>query len=638
MDELTMSLQAAQLYSELGLAVFPVRSDKTPLTPNGFKDATIDLGRIRSLWEEHPTGGIAIRTGVESGIVVLDVDPRAGGDESLARLEAEHGPVDETVTCKTGGGGVHLYFKHPGEKEIRSKTGRWPGLDVRADGGYVVAPLSWHSSGQRYMWVKGKGPGKKAGQMPFAEMPAWLAEALEESFLGDEVPQEVATVTMGEGILEGMRNSALASYAGTMHRKGMAFDSILVALQRENQERCKPPLDVGEVEVIVKSITGRYVSADPIRLGPGEKEVEEAFSPANMRGLVDLDWSEETPFLVEGLLPLGGLTMLVSEIKTGKTLISYRLVLDLLFGDPVWDRLEVKKEAEPVRIGVFQFEMPLRVDILRYRKLLVGKGREGRDLHDNKRFSHFSLLGGKTLADESLVRRFHQWIARHKINVVMVDSLLACASPVPIVSDNVAARDFMNRVFAPLTAKGVTCLLLHHTKKQQRDMSGAVIDAGKDAMLGSVQLGAASSALFHLRRESGADTSMNLSLKGLGSWTLGCQDLSLSVDEVDQHGDPIDSRGPGIQVHALTQQECLQRGGVDAVERAAVLVERLVREAARVSRQDLMNQVMDEGVTKRTFSRGLKQAVANKWVSCIDVRTELGSHHEYVPGEVSEKG
>jgi hypothetical protein len=99
-----------------------------------------------------PDTGIAVRTGAESGLVVLDVDPQHGGDDTLAELLAAHGVLPITVECFTGGGGRHIYFRHPGG-EVRNSAGKvGPGLDIRGDGGYVVAPPSPHPSGRRYEW------------------------------------------------------------------------------------------------------------------------------------------------------------------------------------------------------------------------------------------------------------------------------------------------------------------------------------------------------------------------------------------------------------------------------------------------------------------------------------------------------
>ena len=100
---------------------------------------------------------------------MIDVDARHDGPQSLARLEAAHGPLPETVECRTGGGGRHLYFAHPGVR-VRNRVGIVPGIDVRGDGGCVVAPPSIHPTGRSYAWVPGHGPDEVA----CARMTGWL--------------------------------------------------------------------------------------------------------------------------------------------------------------------------------------------------------------------------------------------------------------------------------------------------------------------------------------------------------------------------------------------------------------------------------------------------------------------------------
>jgi hypothetical protein len=112
--------------------------------PHGLKDGARDKAVIRSWFTDGKLVNIGIRTGPESGILGLDIDPRHGGDESLKKL----GPLPETATVQTGGGGRHLHFKYPDGLSIRNSAGKLgPGLDIRGAGGNLVAPPSLHVSG-----------------------------------------------------------------------------------------------------------------------------------------------------------------------------------------------------------------------------------------------------------------------------------------------------------------------------------------------------------------------------------------------------------------------------------------------------------------------------------------------------------
>ena len=143
---------AAASYAARGWAVFPLQpGGKEPLTPHGFKDASIYPEAIAGWWRRWPAANVAIATGTLSGVAVLDIDPRNGGDESLRDLEARYGPLPDTPTVLTGGGGQHYYFAIPKGMTVRSRR-LAPGVDLKGEGGYVVAPPSVHPSGQRYVW------------------------------------------------------------------------------------------------------------------------------------------------------------------------------------------------------------------------------------------------------------------------------------------------------------------------------------------------------------------------------------------------------------------------------------------------------------------------------------------------------
>jgi hypothetical protein len=146
-----IALEYAQKY---GFKVFPLKPrSKLPATQHGYKDASNDPAVIRAWWRRMPDANIGIATGKASGVIVLDVDAQHGGLETLARLEDENGRLPDAPTVRTGNGGLHIYFRDPGE--LRNSTGLvGPGIDVRGDGGYVVAAGSIHENGTVYRWEK----------------------------------------------------------------------------------------------------------------------------------------------------------------------------------------------------------------------------------------------------------------------------------------------------------------------------------------------------------------------------------------------------------------------------------------------------------------------------------------------------
>jgi hypothetical protein len=164
-------LKAALAYAGRGVPVFPCEPGaKRPLTRNGHWDATTDRRAIERWWRRQPSANIGLPTGKKSGIVVLDVDVDDGGLESLTKLERAGAPVPKTARTRTGGGGIHIFFRNLRGREIRNSAGLLgSGLDVRGEGGYVVVPPS--RTQDPYQWVD---------RSPLAEA-SWLIERLTES-------------------------------------------------------------------------------------------------------------------------------------------------------------------------------------------------------------------------------------------------------------------------------------------------------------------------------------------------------------------------------------------------------------------------------------------------------------------------
>ena len=182
----TPLLRAALDYAMRGWRVLPLhdvvsgrcscRQDKCkspgkhPRTRRGVKEASLEEPQIRQWWSSWPSANIGIACGSASGnLVVLDVDPRNQGTAALGGLTANHGSLPETPEVRTGGDGVHYYFQ---AEDIRSSHGKVaPGIDIQADGAYVVAPPSLHPSGETYAWFV--HPDERA----LAPAPRWIGES-----------------------------------------------------------------------------------------------------------------------------------------------------------------------------------------------------------------------------------------------------------------------------------------------------------------------------------------------------------------------------------------------------------------------------------------------------------------------------
>ena len=253
-------LDAALAYAKQGWRVIPLHSvnpngkctcgnekckslGKHPRISEWEKAATVNSKSIETWFSSWPQSNIGIVGGPDSGIAILDVDPRHGGDKSLIDLQTKYGALPQTPSVVTGGDGLHFYFRYP-KAAIGNKAGFREGLDFKADRGYVVAPPSKHASGKTYEW-------KESGLKP-AELPDWLTKEL----TGQKNPAPKLPAKPGE-IVEGSRNSHLFRVACSLRRTGLDAEELAIALKKHNFSHCNPPLEDCEVEQVAAS-AGSY--------------------------------------------------------------------------------------------------------------------------------------------------------------------------------------------------------------------------------------------------------------------------------------------------------------------------------------------------------------------------------------------
>lgn len=235
-----------------GWSVIPIEPrGKRPIVAwTEFQSRQATLEEVERWFGAARTPNLGVVTGAVSNLVVIDVDVQRGGSQSLALLELEHGNLPDTVEAKTGGGGQHLYFSHPGGV-VHNRVGLAPGLDVRGDGGCVVAPPSVHPSGQRYAWMPGHAPDEIA----LAPTAAWLQCFVRPSAARPGHPLSHWRKLMREGVAEGSRNDTLASLTGHLLWQGVDPQVALELLLAWNRMRCRPPLPDEEVAQVVESIS-----------------------------------------------------------------------------------------------------------------------------------------------------------------------------------------------------------------------------------------------------------------------------------------------------------------------------------------------------------------------------------------------
>lgn len=238
---MTLATEAREL-AACGFAVFPLRPNrKDPAIKGGFTNATTEPEQVRQAWALRPNMNIGIATGgMSNGIVVIDCDyhPEDGRDGLTVKAEWEsaHGDFPETVCAETPTGGEHYYFRI--DEPFNCSTNAEKAVDIRADGGYVVAPPSIHPNGKQYTWIN-------------APQDVPLADA------DDNVKAFIRSVQHSDGrkpkfqlpekIGKGQRNDTMFKLACSLQSFGYEDDDILIQLNGVNSMRCNPPLPAEEI-------------------------------------------------------------------------------------------------------------------------------------------------------------------------------------------------------------------------------------------------------------------------------------------------------------------------------------------------------------------------------------------------------
>lgn len=313
-------LDVALEYAEMGYRVFPCSpGSKVPFGgSHGCLEATTDEEQIERWWDESPQANVAIST---DGLVVIDID---GHDNPWLSTLGDR--IEDLMGCPaawTPTGGTHLYFRQPPTGDWRCNTKTLAdAVDVRAEGGYVIAPPSNRAEGGGYRWM----PDREL-ERDIPTLPDWVGELLLSAKESRSVRQR--DETPGEPIPATQRNMTLTRLAGKMRRFGMSGKSIDGALQIINCERCQPPLEHPEVSKIAASVA-RY-EPDEVATAAVEgrdlvafadEEQPEPFPPRLLYppGLLSevMDYNLDGAFREQPILALAGALALLSTL-TGRT-------------------------------------------------------------------------------------------------------------------------------------------------------------------------------------------------------------------------------------------------------------------------------------------------------------------------------
>ena len=334
----------ANLYAAQGWQVLAIHPNGKRPIARGWQSATV--AQVLNLFAATPSANIGIA--IPAGYMVLDVDIKTDGPATLQNLEAQHGKLPDTLTATTPTGGRHVWLKLPAGVTVGNRVAIAPGLDVRADGGYVVAAPST-IDGRSYAWSNWEG----FSAPKIADAPEWLT-ALARQPIVKVKPDSVDSSL----IPEGQRNTTLFHNAAAMWREGVTQATVEVAIADINEQRCDPPLDSGEVASIVASVCKRVPPPAPweVFTVPGVLPLGAITTTGPRYVLLTRDDLAALPPLawrVRGVLPAVGLAGLFGPSASGKSFLGFDMAARIAQGSRWFD---CRVESAPVVYAALEGE------------------------------------------------------------------------------------------------------------------------------------------------------------------------------------------------------------------------------------------------------------------------------------------
>ena len=466
------------------------------------KLSTREVSTVELWWKRWPDANIGIATGKGSGVVVIDVDGAVGA-ASLAALEEKHGPIGATWRVKTARG-EHIYVAHPGgdmrvANSAGNRGGVAPGIDIRGDGGFVVAPPSMHASGVRYQWLTAPESS------PLAAMPAWVVgprAAQQPSAAGDDTARDYARSSgWARKALEGEIAKVVAATEGgrndqlnhSAFRLGQLVAGGVLDVSVVRSELMRAGIAVGlsgdEIRKTIESgLRGglrdprsgphrdddnSYASSEPPpsaspgsnghASGAGASASSSSASPKAASG-PRIEWVD-TAKIFEELYPQrwvarglqigpGRPTLVAGYGASAKTLTAQQLALSKAAGRPIWNHFE----CDPGIVLHLDYEQGHYASAKRYQRLALGHKIEASELGGRLRYAELPrvMLDHKSAYDALMA-------ACEGVELCILDSLKA-SSPNTEENDS-KMRTTLDLLNVVSSRGGCAFMVLHHAGK-----------------------------------------------------------------------------------------------------------------------------------------------------------------------------
>ncbi len=431
-------LEWAKFYIDHGLSVIPLLpKEKKPLV--AWMEYRTRLANEKELveWFADGTANIGIVTGPISKIAVVDFDSQ----DALKFARRNDFPSCPLVKTSKG---YHAYYRYREGVRNFQKRDDLPGIDLRADGGYVVAPPSVHPSGIQYSWVEDRGL-----DFPMVELPDIILQ---------KRPEHKTPITeLYKGSARGSRNNNLARLCGSWVSDGLGFEECIEQAMLWNAKN-QPPLDRNEIVQTVESIYDKHHRNDK------EEQPEQSMMPIHISEILAKP-DEETSMIIEGMLPAGGFSTCIAKPKVGKSTLMRCLALCVARGNDFFGR-----KTAPGRVIYFSLEEKEQEVKNHFRAM-------GADSEDN-----IYLYVGQALKNS--MRQIEDAILKIKPVLVIIDPLFKIAKVKDINAGYTQVQDELDKLLWLARKNNTHIIATHHAGKGDK---GDVIDSplGSTAISGS---------------------------------------------------------------------------------------------------------------------------------------------------------
>ena len=482
-------------YAKLGLAVFPlIPRDKRPLTTNGFKDATTDINKINEWWSIHPDANIGIATGeVSNGLVVIDMD--VDEEEDTNGYHSFNKWVDENYLILpdswqsiTGRGGYHLMYKST--FPVNSRIGWLDGVDIRANGGYIVAPPSIHPNGNRYEWEQ------DPTEYELITSEDTDVEFVLNSIIASNKADHNEPLKVPDVIPKGHRDEMMFKLACKYQAMGMSDAEMEAALKVANETRCQPPLSDREIQKKIAQAQ-KYTKGEAVTVtdnsnvlasktyrGKGNRKIQEEITENDLQMPTLSEFEKRTKeWLVPGYIPKGCVTLLCSDGGIGKTSIWCDTLAAMTTGrTTLFDKaIEIPFQVGTIRdVMYFSKEDPTE-EILKW-KFEASEGDQSKVRCFGLDDPRINKIWYGSLLLEKLIEKY-------KPDICVFDTLQAFLPDGVDMAKRKDMRDALNPLNQLGAQYGTSFLMIMHTNKssnsgrQRMADSSDIWDLGRSALM-----------------------------------------------------------------------------------------------------------------------------------------------------------